>query len=106
MFSELKVEMEEGIFLTVGALNQLRRKGLELLQEEILKGYRRETPEISLCEQREGEQKGDKQRRVEQEEEGQRRGEGEQKGDMQLDKGLGVYVRREGKKEKQSQGNH
>lgn len=105
VFSELKVEMEEGIFLTVGALNQLRRKGLELLQEEILKGYRRETPEISLCEKREGEQKGDKQRRVEQEEEGQRRGEGEQKGDMQLDKGLGVYVRREGKKEKQSQGN-
>ncbi len=43
-FSELEVEMGEGVFLTIGALNQLRRKGLELLQEEILQKFRREPP--------------------------------------------------------------
>ena len=41
MFEELEVEMEENVFLTVGALNHLRRAGLQCLQEEILKGYRR-----------------------------------------------------------------
>lgn len=44
VFSELKVEMEEGVFLAVGALNQLRRKGLGLLQERILHPYRRKLP--------------------------------------------------------------
>lgn len=41
IFEELKIEMDENVFLTVGALNQLRRAGLECLQEEILKKYRR-----------------------------------------------------------------
>lgn len=41
VFEDFRLEMDENIFLTVGALNQLRRDGLELLQEEILKGYRR-----------------------------------------------------------------
>ncbi len=105
VFSELKVDMEDGVFLTVGALNQLRRKGLELLQEEILNGYRRETPEIDLCERGEGEQKEAVQNRGErkQEEAVQNRGEGAQKEDVQLDKGLGVYIRKTGKEERQSQ---
>lgn len=42
-FGQFTLEMEEGVFLTVGALNQLRRDGLQCLQEKILKKYRRAT---------------------------------------------------------------
>lgn len=41
IFEELEVEMEQDIFLTVGALNHLRRDGLKELQEKILQKYRR-----------------------------------------------------------------
>ena len=41
IFEEMKVELGESVFLPVGELNQLRRDGLERLQEEILKKYRR-----------------------------------------------------------------
>lgn len=41
VFEEFQLELDENSFLTVGALNQLRRAGLERLQEEILKRYRR-----------------------------------------------------------------
>lgn len=43
IFEELRIEMDENVFLTVGALNHLRRMGLECLQEEILKKYRRDS---------------------------------------------------------------
>ncbi len=47
-FEEFRLEMDENVFLSVGAINQLRREGMELLQEEILKKYRRPagTPEV------------------------------------------------------------
>lgn len=42
VFGELEIQMENDIFIPVGALNQLRRDGIEKLREEMLKGYRRE----------------------------------------------------------------
>lgn len=51
VFEEFQLEMDENSFLTVGALNQLRRDGLERLQEEILKKYRR--PAIGSGQQKE-----------------------------------------------------
>ncbi|MCI8485197.1 MAG: U32 family peptidase [Lachnospiraceae bacterium] len=47
VWEELKLELEEQIFLPVKALNHLRRTGLERLQEEILTKYRRSVPELS-----------------------------------------------------------
>lgn len=41
VFEELSVEMEEDIFIPVGALNKLRRDGLEQLEEKLLKNHRR-----------------------------------------------------------------
>lgn len=46
VWEELKLELGEQIFLPVGALNQLRRNGLECLQEEILAKYRRPVLEL------------------------------------------------------------
>lgn len=44
VFETLSVEMEEDIFIPVGALNQLRRDGLEQLQQQILGAYQRTAP--------------------------------------------------------------
>ena len=44
VFETLFVEMEEDIFIPVGALNQLRRDGLEQLQQQILEPYKRTAP--------------------------------------------------------------
>ncbi len=41
----LQLEMEEGCFLTVSALNQLRRMGIEKLTELVLGQYRRTLPD-------------------------------------------------------------
>ncbi len=41
VFEELQVELEGQAFVTISALNQIRREGLLKLQEEILKKYRR-----------------------------------------------------------------
>lgn len=41
VFETLSVEMEEDIFIPVGALNQLRRDGLEQLEQNILGAYKR-----------------------------------------------------------------
>lgn len=41
VFEALDIQMEEGVFLPVGAINRLRRNGLEALRNEMLKGYRR-----------------------------------------------------------------
>lgn len=48
-FETFAIEMDENVFLTVGALNQLRREGLECLQEEILKTYRRVVQSPAPC---------------------------------------------------------
>lgn len=40
-FQELTVEAGDGIFLPNGAINRLRREGLQALQETLLEGYRR-----------------------------------------------------------------
>lgn len=45
VFQSLEVEMEEDIFIPVGALNKLRRDGLDKLEKHILAGYRRTAPE-------------------------------------------------------------
>lgn len=45
-FDTLQLEMEANSFLPVGALNQLRRKGIEQLTDHILNKYRRTLPEI------------------------------------------------------------
>lgn len=62
VFEELKAELGESVFLPVGDLNQLRREGLERLQEKILeKGRRREVSmprkhtEFSVAVENEGE---------------------------------------------------
>lgn len=49
VFEELKLEMDENVFLTVGALNHLRRTGLKSLQEEILKKYHRKSESLSFA---------------------------------------------------------
>lgn len=43
-FAELSVEMEPDVFLPVGALNELRRRGLEQLEEACQMPYRRKVP--------------------------------------------------------------
>ncbi len=43
IFDHLEIRMEEDSFLTVGALNQLRRDGIEALKERLLSEFRRET---------------------------------------------------------------
>ncbi len=41
-FADLTVDAEDGLFIPMAALNTLRRRALEALEEEILKSYRRE----------------------------------------------------------------
>lgn len=48
VFQSLEIEMEDDIFIPVGALNKLRRDGLEKLQNDILAVYRRTAPEKVL----------------------------------------------------------
>lgn len=48
VFEALSLEMESDIFIPVGALNKLRRDGLEQLEQRILGGYRRNVPEGTL----------------------------------------------------------
>lgn len=45
MFETLEITMEEDIFIPVGALNKLRREGLEQVERQILGTYRRRIPE-------------------------------------------------------------
>lgn len=40
-FGKLDIDMEDDVFLPVGALNQLRRDGICALEEKLLAGYRR-----------------------------------------------------------------
>lgn len=49
-FRDLKIEMEEDLFLPVQSLNRIRRDALEELERELIKGYRREAPEMRLGE--------------------------------------------------------
>lgn len=44
VFEELQLEMDEKSFLPVGALNQLRRNGIETLTAAVLEKYRRTLP--------------------------------------------------------------
>ena len=46
VFEELSVDMEPDIFIPVGALNQLRRVGLEQLEHQVLEKYYRKSAEI------------------------------------------------------------
>lgn len=51
-FEKLAIEMDEGIFLTVQALNALRREALEALEAALLKRYRRKAagvPKTMAC---------------------------------------------------------
>lgn len=48
-FTDLQIEMKGDIFLPMQRLNELRRKGLEALEEAILSGYRRRGVEEILC---------------------------------------------------------
>ncbi|MCI8327485.1 MAG: U32 family peptidase [Lachnospiraceae bacterium] len=41
VFEELKIEMDENVFVPIGQLNALRRQALWNLQEELLRSYRR-----------------------------------------------------------------
>lgn len=41
VFEKLEIKMEEDIFIPVGALNKLRRDGLEQLEHQVLGNYRR-----------------------------------------------------------------
>ncbi len=44
-FGQLQIQLEEGCFLPVTELNQLRRQALESLEEKMLAGWRRPAPE-------------------------------------------------------------
>jgi putative protease len=47
LFENLRVELDDGLFVPNGVLNRLRRDALEKLQESILQDFRREEPKIS-----------------------------------------------------------
>ena len=45
VFDELKIDMEEGAFLPVQQIKQLRRRAIEELKKAVARKYKRETPE-------------------------------------------------------------
>jgi putative protease len=47
LFDDLRVELDDGLFVPNGVLNQLRRDALEKLSESILQDFRRAEPKIS-----------------------------------------------------------
>jgi len=47
-FQEINVSLEDGLFIPVSTLNQLRRKALDLLEETILKKYKRTSRNVSV----------------------------------------------------------
>ncbi len=53
-FEDFSLEMEEGLFLPVSQINELRRRGLEALGERILRPYRRRTPDSTVPSRRIG----------------------------------------------------
>lgn len=46
-FETLEIEMDENIFIPVGKLNEVRRSGMEELEKQLLKPYRRELDTIT-----------------------------------------------------------
>jgi putative protease len=55
VFGEIKVELDDGVFVPNGVLNRLRRDALEQLQEGILQDYRRaELPDDGAVDERAG----------------------------------------------------
>lgn len=58
VFSDLEVELGEGVFLPVKALNTLRREGLLQLEKAILSLYQRKAPEKAVPAFAKGEEKG------------------------------------------------
>ncbi len=57
VWGDLKIQMEDSIFVPMSALNQIRRDALTKLQEELLKPYRRSlTGKASLCFDRQSEE--------------------------------------------------
>ena len=52
VFDSLKLQMEEDIFIPIGALNKLRREGISALGEKVLSKYRREAVDTAdtVCE--------------------------------------------------------
>lgn len=54
VFEQLELQMEADSFLPVGALNQLRRDGIEALRERLLSEFRRETADESCGDQTPG----------------------------------------------------
>lgn len=43
-FEKMEIELQGNLFIPMQSLNELRRKGIEALEQKILLGYRRETP--------------------------------------------------------------
>lgn len=43
-FDKLEIEMDDGIFFPLQSLNELRRRGIERLEEKLLSQYRRQEP--------------------------------------------------------------
>lgn len=60
VFETLSVEMEEDVFIPVGALNQLRRDGLEQLEQLILGAYKRTLPKEQYQREQETPKSSDK----------------------------------------------
>ena len=50
-FDRLEVQMDGNVFLPMQALNELRREGIQILTEEILKKYRREPVTMPLADE-------------------------------------------------------
>lgn len=46
IFENLDIQLEDGLFLTMGAVNELRRQALDALQEQCVNSYRRSMPEV------------------------------------------------------------
>ena len=53
-FSELQIDAENDIFMPMGALNQLRRDAIELLEERLTEGFRRKKVQFEdICPEKE-----------------------------------------------------
>lgn len=60
VFETLSLEMEEDVFIPVGALNQLRRDGLEQLEQLILGAYKRTLPKEQYKKEQEARKSSEK----------------------------------------------
>ncbi len=48
-FTDITIDLEYNVFLTAGAINNLRREALDIFEKTYIKSFKRETPELPAC---------------------------------------------------------